>query len=106
MKRGKWIAATMALAIVLSAGAFADSHPRDDAGRDGQAAYTQRDSDDRAQTWNNGYYDNGYRDRDDYRARDGYSQERDRDARRHDHDRDRGRDHDRRDRRDRDRDAR
>ena len=105
MKRGKWIAATMALAIGLSAGAFADSHPRDHDRRDGRT-YTQRDRGDRAQTWNNGYYDNGYRDNDDYRARDGYSQQRDRDARSHDRDRDRGRDHDRRDRRDRDRDAR
>jgi hypothetical protein len=106
MKRGRWIAATMALAIGLSAGAFADSHPREQK-RDGQATYSRRDRGDRSQAWNNGYYDNGYRDNDDYRGGNWYSRDRDRQVRSHDRDGDRDRDHDGRDRRDRrDRDPR
>lgn len=45
MKCGKWIVGTAALALGLSAGVFAQDHPRYD-GRDGDAArYTQRDPD-------------------------------------------------------------
>ena len=104
MKRGKWIAATIALALGLSAGAFADNHPRDEGRRDGRATYTQRDGRGCAQTRNNGYYGNGYRDNDDYRDGNWYSRERDRDFR--SRDRDRGGAHGRRDQRDRDHDRR
>lgn len=70
MKRGKWIAAIAALAIGLSAGAAAEEH--DGNRREGdQARYSQRDTRERAQVWNNGYRDNddGYRDND-QRSRD------------------------------------
>ena len=104
MKRGKWITATMALAVGLSAGAFADSHPREDGRRDGQATYTRQDGRDRAQTGNNGYYGNGRRDNDDYYGGNRYPRGRDREN--HGRTRDRGRDHDRKDSRDRNRDRR
>ena len=96
MKRGKWIVATMMLALGLSAGAFAENKPWDNGGGRDRAVYTQRDTRDRVQAWNNGYRDGDdhYRDRDDYRDRDNHYRDRDH------HDRDRGR----RDRGDRGRD--
>lgn len=104
MKLGKWIVATAALALGLSAGAFAQDQPRYD-GRGGDAArYTQRDERARSEAWNNNYRDDGGR----YNYRDGHDSDRDRyDRDRHmsdiDH-RDRDRDHGRRDRDDRGRD--
>ncbi len=107
MKRSKWMAATAALAIALSTGAFAENRhqraPRDD----DNARYTQPYNGEREGVWNNGYRDdgyrdNGYRDYRDYRNsyRDG---DHDRDDGRRVRDRDhRDRDHGRRDRDDRD----
>ena len=102
MKCGKWIVGTAALALGLSAGAFAQDHPRYD-GRDGDAArYTQRDNHDRAPAWNNDYRADGDR----YSYRDGDRDRRDRHDRDHRmRDRDHhDRDHARRDRDDRGRD--
>lgn len=98
MKRGKWIVATAALALGLSAGAFAQDQSRYE-GREGDAArYTQRDNRDRAQAWNNNYRHDG--DRYSYRdSRDRY--DRDHQMRDRDH---HDRDHGRRDRDDRGRD--
>jgi hypothetical protein len=102
MKRGKWIAATAALAIGLSAGAFAQDQAWQ--GRDrNRNVYSQRDTRDRAQAWNNNYRGDGdrYSDRDSHdRDRDHYVF-RDRQTRDRDH---RDRDHARRDRDDRGRD--
>jgi hypothetical protein len=101
MKRGKWIAATAALAIGLSAGAFAQDQARQ--GRDrNRTVYSQRDTRDRTQVWNNNYRGDGDR----YSDRDGHDRYRDRYDRDHQmRDRDhRDRDHARRDRDDRGRD--
>jgi len=100
MKRGKWIVATAALALGLSAGAFAQDQSRYN-DRDGDAGrYTQRDNRDRAQAWNNNYRDDG--DRYSYRdSRDRDRNDRDHQMRNRDH---RDRDHGRRDRDDRGRD--
>jgi hypothetical protein len=99
MKCGKWIGGTAALALGLSAGAFAQDHPRYD-GRDGDAArYTQRDNRDRAPAWNNDYRADGDR----YSYRDGDRDRHDRDHRMRDRDH-HDRDHARRDRDDRGRD--
>lgn len=99
MKRGKWIMATAALALGLSAGAFAQDQPRyDGRGRDA-ARYAERDDRGGVQTWNNNYRDDGDRYR--YRDRDRDRYDRDHQTRDRDH---RDRDHVRRDRDDRGRD--
>lgn len=95
MKRGKWIAAMALLTLALSAGAFAQEQ-RWDNGRNRNGYLYQRDTRDRAQTWNQGYRGNDARDRawnDSYRDRDDRYRDRD------DH---RDRDHHNRGRRDRD----
>lgn len=108
MKRGKWVMAT-ALALGLSAGAFAQNQSWDYGRNRDDAIYSQRDARDRAGAWSNGYredddrgraqaWNNSYGDRDDhYRDRDDH----DRQARNRDH---HDRDHARRDRDDRGRD--
>lgn len=91
MKNRKWILGTVALAIGLSTGAFADNPHRDRGRDDDDAAYSQRYSHDRDDAWNNNFRD-----------RDREWNDRDRETRERDH-RDRDRDHDRdRDRRYRD----
>jgi hypothetical protein len=105
MTRNKWIVATAALAMALSAGAFAENQPQRNR-RDDDARYTQQyrgDRDDARNNayWNNGYRgnsgdndDRGYRDRDDggyYGRQDGSRYARSRDYRGHNtnrHDRD------------------
>ena len=86
MKRGKWIAATAVLAIGLSAGAFAQDQPSNRREGD-RTVYSQRDTRDRAQAWNNGYRDDGdrYRRDDDDRGRYRDRDDRDHQVRNRDH---------------------
>ena len=101
MKPGKKMAATAALAIGLSAGAFAQDQAWQARDRN-RTVYSQRDTRDRAQAWDNNYRGDGdrYSDRDSH-DRDGDRYARDRQRRDRDH---HDRDHARRDRDDRGRD--
>jgi hypothetical protein len=105
MKRSKWIVATAALAIGLSAGAFAENQPQRDRRDDDNVRYTQQYNRERDGAWNNGYRDNGYRDYRDSRGNSYRDVDHDRDDGRRVRNRDHSdRDHGRRDRDDRGRD--